>query len=230
MFDQFIKYIEDFFLRVTTFDYLSYFNQVFANLTFESFLKMLVIYFFLVWIALIIWVIKDIINRTNNIFFQIFSILTVLIWTPLWIFIYLFIRPGKTLFEKYYEESELWEICDTHIENSEKNIQEVWSLKCFSCWYEISSDFKFCPNCRIKLKEECIWCKKEIKSDWKLCPFCWKNQDNEIDWILDKQDEKEESSINEKDKLEDNINLEINIKEDIEDEKNEDIDTEENKK
>jgi hypothetical protein len=66
------------------------FNNIMASvqgltslITFETFLKMLLLYFFVFWIAIIIWVTKDIINRTNNVLLQILSISTVLFLTPL---------------------------------------------------------------------------------------------------------------------------------------------------
>jgi hypothetical protein len=52
------------------------------NVTLELAVKIIVGYFFIVWIALIVWVIKDISVRTNSIFFQIFCVLTILVLTP----------------------------------------------------------------------------------------------------------------------------------------------------
>jgi hypothetical protein len=69
----------DFINNIENFDYLGFLGNIVSVLTFESFLKLLVIYFFIVWIAIIVWVTKDIINRTNNILFQIFSIITVIV-------------------------------------------------------------------------------------------------------------------------------------------------------
>ena len=83
-----------------------YTSYIYNNITFEFFIKLIILYFFIIWIFLLIWVIKDIYNRTQNIYLQIFCILLVLIWTPFFIFIYLVIRPSKTLFEKHYEEIE----------------------------------------------------------------------------------------------------------------------------
>lgn len=75
-------------------------------MTLENIIKFIVIYFFIIWVAIIVWVIKDIRVRTNNILFQIISVLIVLIWTPFAIFIYLLLRPGKTIYERYYDEIE----------------------------------------------------------------------------------------------------------------------------
>lgn len=81
-------------------------NYVWDHITFEFALKFFIIYFFVIWIALIVWVIKDISIRTTNIYFQIISVFIILFLTPLWVFIYLLIRPGRTLYDRYYDEIE----------------------------------------------------------------------------------------------------------------------------
>jgi hypothetical protein len=65
--------------------------------------RSVIIYFFLVWFCLVVWVVRDITNRTHSIIFQVFSILLVLFLTPLGIFVYLLLRPQKTLFEQVFE-------------------------------------------------------------------------------------------------------------------------------
>ncbi|MCH2189137.1 hypothetical protein MK079_04900, partial [Candidatus Gracilibacteria bacterium] len=74
------------------------------SVTLEMVIKFGVVYFFILWIALIFWVFRDISNRTDSILFQIISVLLMLFMGPLGIGIYLVIRPGRTLFEKYYHE------------------------------------------------------------------------------------------------------------------------------
>ena len=83
-----------------------YLQAMWEAVTFEFALKLGIIYFFVIWIALIVWVIKDISIRTNNLFFQIIAVLTILLLSPFGIFIYLLIRPRRTLYDKYYEEIE----------------------------------------------------------------------------------------------------------------------------
>lgn len=61
------------------------------------------IYLLVIWVSVVIWVIKDITNRSDNVLLQVLSVLTVLVFTPLGIFIYLLIRPQSTLFERLYE-------------------------------------------------------------------------------------------------------------------------------
>ena len=142
------------------------------SVTFEMFIKFVIIYFFIIWISVIVWVIKDINNRTNNIFLQVISILIILFLTPLSVFIYLLIRPSKTLFEKYYEEIENnLDTVSTVVEESTKRIEE--SSTCFKCNTLVSKDFKFCPNCKVNLKVDCSKCKKIYYALWEICPYCW---------------------------------------------------------
>lgn len=81
-------------------------DKIYNTITFDVFIKFTVLYFFIIWISVLLWVIKDISNRTNSILLQIISVLIILFFTPFWIFIYLLIRPSNTLFEKYYSEIE----------------------------------------------------------------------------------------------------------------------------
>ena len=101
-------------------------EMLYNSITFDAFLEFVIVYFFILWISILLWVIKDIWNRTDSMLLQIFSIFTVLFLTPLWIFIYLLIRPSKTLFEQYYEEIEdnldiIKELIEERIEKNNKN-------------------------------------------------------------------------------------------------------------
>jgi hypothetical protein len=137
---------------------INYISSVFyESITFDSFLRFAILYFFIIWIAILLWVIKDISNRTNSILLQIISIFVILFLTPFGIFVYLLIRPSKTLFEKYYDEIEdNLEIFHNIIED--KNKQCETETHCFKCSEPVSHDFKFCPKCKIKLKCDCIRC------------------------------------------------------------------------
>ncbi len=145
-------------------------------MTIETFVKLAVIYFFIVWIAIIVWVIRDITNRTDSIFLQFLSILIVLIWTPFWVFIYLLIRPTKTLFERYYGDIEVnldW--LSKSIKSKLKEKKNT-TINCPSCNYPIDNEFKFCPNCKEELKYKCKGCKKKIDKTWKVCAHCWEKK------------------------------------------------------
>lgn len=97
---------------VTTFETVRIFlTETFAsisgNMSLDLGIKLLLGYFFVIWGAFIIWVIKDITNRTTNIVIQTLSIFIILFFTPIFgLPIYFLIRPRTTIFEQYYEEEE----------------------------------------------------------------------------------------------------------------------------
>lgn len=152
------------------------FNFLMEKLSVENVIKFLIVYFFIVWISILVWVIRDITNRTESIFLQLLSIFIILILTPFWVFIYLLIRPWKTLFERYHEEVENNLDC-----LSEDIKQRIWEnnlekINCFNCGAEVEKDFKYCPECKTKLKNKCKNCWKELELDWKNCPYCWESK------------------------------------------------------
>jgi hypothetical protein len=130
------------------------FDYLINVITLKSVIIFVVLYFFVIWISIIVWVIKDIKNRTDKIYLQILSILTVLIFTPFGIFLYLLIRPSKTLFEQYYFEVEnnlecLWEDIAEKIWKKNSN-----SIFCSECSKYIQAEFKYCPYCKKKVKNK----------------------------------------------------------------------------
>lgn len=127
------------------------FDYVFEVITLKNVIIFSVLYFFVIWISLIVWVIRDITNRTDIIYLQILSVLSILIFTPLWIFLYLLIRPSKTLFEQYYTEVENNLDC-----LGNDIVDKIWkknfnTTRCDRCDSKIMEDFKYCPYCKTKL-------------------------------------------------------------------------------
>jgi hypothetical protein len=61
------------------YDLTPYIEQFYNNITFETVIKFMIVYFFIIWIALLIWVTKDIVNRTSSVLLQIISILIILL-------------------------------------------------------------------------------------------------------------------------------------------------------
>lgn len=170
-------------------------------ITFDSFIKFVIIYFFIIWIALLLWVMKDISNRTDSILLQVLSIFIILFLTPFGIFIYLLIRPGQTLFEKYYDEIEYnLETFNQLMEEKNKENEEGAEITCSKCDERIYNDFKFCPKCKIVLKNECISCGKLLNTDWKLCPYCGLKQ-KRVEKEKFKNKEKIKNIINEKEEV-----------------------------
>lgn len=185
-----------------------YMQMLYDNINFENVLKFVIIYFFIIRISLIIWVIKDIINRSGNIFFQMFCILLITVWTPLSVFLYLLIRPGRTLYEKYQDEVEdNLDMMQEMIEDKNKHVGNT--LHCYCCESPILPDFKFCPNCKSELKTSCNNCEKVIYNSWEICPYCWEEHEVlEVKKVIKtkkiekKPEEKVEKPLNRDDVLE----------------------------
>lgn len=129
---------------------------------FNLILKLILIYFAALWIALILWVTRDAINRSNNLLFQIFVIILNIFLPVFGLVIYLIIRPTKTLLERYYEDLEYRALADNGEEKE----------ACLKCKTEVSREFDFCPNCGDKLKQKCNNCHKDFSKRWKICPYC----------------------------------------------------------
>ena len=83
------------------------FSEIFTYETLQLAIAGAIVYLGVLWIVLIAWVTKDIVNRSNNLLLQTISVLLVIILNIFGLLIYLAIRPQKTLKEKMLEELEL---------------------------------------------------------------------------------------------------------------------------
>lgn len=168
------------------------FNSLYDSIDLFLIIKIIIAYFFILRISLIIWVIKDITNRTSNIFYQFISIFIIVFWTPLSIVLYLIIRPARTNLEKVYGEIDDNLNLLSNISND--NCEKAWFTSnflntCPWCNYEIKDDFKACPNCWLSLKINCKKCNKEVKIDRNICPYCEEKLKDEEKEILQKEDD-----------------------------------------
>ena len=117
-------------------------------LTIDTLITSVTVYILVVWLACIIWVIKDITSRSRNIIIQVISILLVICFSPIfWLPIYLLIRPKTTLFEQFYEETSLSEL-------TIKSFQV-----CSTCGVENDHKAKYCNACGSSLENTCKYCK-----------------------------------------------------------------------
>ena len=74
--------------------------------SFKTLQLAIVVYVGLLWLSIIVWVTRDAISRSNSLMFQVFAILLNIGFPVLGTLLYLIIRPGKTVMERYYEELE----------------------------------------------------------------------------------------------------------------------------
>ena len=138
------------------------------KLTFLSFTQFVIIYVFIVWIAMIMWVTVDITQRSSSILLQIMCIALVSVLGPLGLMLYLILRPRHFVHKKYLQEIEqnlsiLWNIVED---------KKEWIKLCPKCSEVVAHDAKTCKNCKTHLGLKCYKCNRTIIDTWKVCPFC----------------------------------------------------------
>lgn len=116
-------------------------------------------YFFIILVAIVIWVARDVVARSKSLLFQVFSILFVIVLNLPGLLVYLIIRPQKTLVEKYHETLE-----HRMLAESEET--------CPKCDRQLPLNFQFCPNCGEEARRHCKKCHKLVSKNWSICPYC----------------------------------------------------------
>jgi len=133
----------------------------------ELILRISLFYVVLLWVSILIWAVRDALNRSDSLFFHTFTILINLIPPPLGVVLYLIVRPGKTRAERYYEEME-------HQILAESAEEEI--THCPKCESQANKNHLFCHNCGKKLKTKCVKCKNPFSIEWVHCPQCGKKR------------------------------------------------------
>lgn len=119
-------------------------------------------YLIVLWVSAIIWVFRDIRDRTRDPFFQAISVFVVLVFNLAGLWLYLILRPQVTLAEAYARSLE-----------EEALLQELEDQKaCPNCRRRIADDFIVCPSCQTQLKEACVSCSRPLSYSWSACPYC----------------------------------------------------------
>ena len=124
------------------------------------------VWLFLLWLAIIVWVYRDIRERTRDLGLVVLAVFVVTIFFPMFnvpgVALYLMMRPHETLEEAYSrsleEEALLRDIGDEGI--------------CPSCRRFVERGWKVCPFCRTQLKDVCAGCEQLLSFNWVLCPYC----------------------------------------------------------
>lgn len=130
----------------------------------ELAIKWIIAYFAFFWLALVIWVSRDAINRSNNVLFHVASIVLNLILPIFWLMIYLLVRPPRTLMDKYYEDLEYQALADS---------SRDYCPKCNSL---VERDYLYCWECGESLMCSCPTCNKVTSKKFKICPYCWEKK------------------------------------------------------
>ncbi len=120
----------------------------------------------LLWLSIIVWVYRDIRDRTRDVGLQVLAVFVVMMFFPGFnipgLALYLMLRPRDTLEESYgrslEEEALLREIGDEGL--------------CPSCRRFSEKNWRTCPFCQTQLKDVCTQCNQLLSFNWVACPFC----------------------------------------------------------
>jgi Double zinc ribbon len=122
----------------------------------------LITYIAVLWVAGLIWVYRDIRDRSRDPFYQALSVFMVLVFNLPGLWLYLILRPKLTLREAYELTLE-----------EEALLQELEDQKgCPTCHRRVLDDYIVCPSCTTQLKEPCPNCGKPLSYSWTACPYC----------------------------------------------------------
>ena len=120
----------------------------------------------LLWLSIIVWVYRDIRDRTRDLGLQVLGVFVAMMFFPGFnipgLALYLMLRPRETLEEAYArsleEEALLREIGDEGM--------------CPSCRRFTDRGWRVCPFCQTQLKDVCGKCEQLLSFAWVSCPFC----------------------------------------------------------
>jgi RNA polymerase subunit RPABC4/transcription elongation factor Spt4 len=123
----------------------------------------LIAYALVLWLSAVVWVYRDIRNRTTDQGSQLIAVILVAVFNVPGLVIYLVIRPQTTLADAYERSLEAEAILHE---------LQLTANACQSCRRPIDDDFNVCPYCRVVLREPCRTCGKAVRTSWAACPFC----------------------------------------------------------
>ncbi|MBN8593726.1 MAG: zinc ribbon domain-containing protein [Anaerolineae bacterium] len=114
------------------------------------------------WIAMLIWVYRDIRSRSRDTFGQLGAVVMTALLTIPGLIIYLLIRPRETLSDAYERSLE-----------EEALLQEIEEkATCPGCGQHVKEAWQACPHCHTRLKKPCVHCRNLLELSWQVCPYC----------------------------------------------------------
>jgi len=125
---------------------------------------LLAAYGLLLWLAVIVWVYRDISSRTRDLLARTSAIIWSIICPFLGLPIYFVLRPRRSLLDEY--ESSLTReaiLADLSVD-----------ISCPDCSRLVSGEWTFCPFCQIELKKKCLnpQCDSFMDFSWSACARC----------------------------------------------------------
>jgi len=133
----------------------------------ESALKLgalvFVSYALVLWLSGVIWVYRDVKNRTSDQASQVIAVLLVATFNLPGLIVYLVIRPQVTMADAYERSLEAEAVLHE---------LQITANSCQNCRRPIDDDFNICPHCRTLLREPCRSCSRLVRTSWIACPYC----------------------------------------------------------
>ena len=115
-----------------------------------------------IWLALAFWTAKDARRRIDDPVIVAVCVAAAVLFGPLGVVIYLFLRPPEYLSDVRERELE--------IRAMERRLGH--DQRCPYCRSEVEPSFLVCPVCTTRLKDPCRRCKSPLEPAWKICPYC----------------------------------------------------------
>lgn len=114
------------------------------------------------WLSLMVWTYRDMRSRSRDPLLRILAVLLVVVLFLPGIFVYLILRPPRTMEEEYQKTLE-----------EEALLQSIEERPtCPGCGARIKENWMICPSCHTRLKKTCHECGKLMELAWNLCPYC----------------------------------------------------------
>jgi len=125
--------------------------------------SLLVLGFFVVWLALIVYTYLDAKRRISDSFLV--GCATLASFFPyIGTAVYAIVRPPEFLEDAHERELET--------KAAELRVRRLTEQSCPNCEHPIERDYLRCPSCQRRLKDPCSRCGKPVDPRWSLCPFC----------------------------------------------------------
>lgn len=133
------------------------------NRSVDTGVKVLLLFLFVVWAALVFWTYADARRRIDDP--MLVACATAASLFPfVGTIVYTIVRPPEFLDDVRLRELEM--------HAAENRLYSGEGELCPNCDHQVRADYLRCPNCRYRLKEPCTTCSKPLDPHWELCPFC----------------------------------------------------------
>ena len=146
----------------TTSGPLSGIGDFFSSGYFVAIERVTALFVIAIWFALAFWTAKDARRRIDDPVIVAVCVAAAVLFGPLGVVIYLFLRPPEYISDVRERELE--------IRAMERRLgaDEV----CPYCRNPAEPGFLSCPHCGTKLKNACRRCKSPLDPEWRLCQYC----------------------------------------------------------